>query len=421
TFEQNPDLILLDYLLPDLRGDEVSSRLNEDQSTARIPVVFVSSFAADLEQTKSKSANVSGILNKPFTSDLLLKAVEQHLLKIAPEESVAPEAAFEIATSSEFTNVSGPEVQPAPAIAFSSVPNDAAFAPAQQYEPAHDGFGDPNFLAQAATAPAVGSPGSTTVTNTYFSGDSDFVSLSKALRVIAEKELTGTLRCSWTKENVELYIRDGNVVLVTTRDANLYCSEEPITLVNIDPELLARARATQSQDGCPLFITLAREGLIPRDPALQLVQHYGEKLFAKLWTASRVRLAFEQTIDLPDFTRDVSSENDIEHWMLRTLRFVQMEDVADKTNYDVSWIPTYTRCGVENVEKLQLSAKEAQFASQFNGARSLAEIARNLRVDRKFARLALFRFIELEAVECWPPLLRKRRAGGVWAKHRAER
>ena len=421
TFEQNPDLILLDYLLPDLRGDEVSSRLNEDQSTARIPVVFVSSFAADLEQTKSKSANVSGILNKPFTSDLLLKAVEQHLLKIAPEESVAPEAAFEIATSSEFTNVSGPEVQPAPAIAFSSVPNDAAFAPAQQYEPAHDGFGDPNFLAQAATAPAVGSPGSTTVTNTYFSGDSDFVSLSKALRVIAEKELTGTLRCSWTKENVELYIRDGNVVLVTTRDANLYCSEEPITLVNIDPELLARARATQSQDGCPLFITLAREGLIPRDPALQLVQHYGEKLFAKLWTASRVRLAFEQTIDLPDFTRDVSSEIDIEHWMLRTLRFVQVEDVADKTNYDVSWIPTYTRCGVENVEKLQLSAKEAQFASQFNGARSLAEIARNLRVDRKFARLALFRFIELEAVECWPPLLRKRRAGGVWAKGRAER
>ena len=411
TSEQNPDLILLDYLLPDLRGDEVSSRLSQDQSTARIPVVFVSSFAADLEQTQSKSANVSGILNKPFTADLLLKAVEQHLPKIAREEAVASEAAVEIATSSEFTNVSGPEVQPAPAIAFSPVPNDAAFAPAQQYEPAHDGFGDPNFLAQAATAPAVGSPGSTTVTNTYFSGDSDFVSLSKALRVIAEKELTGTLRCSWTKENVELYIRDGNVVLVTTRDANLYCSEEPITLVNIDPELLARARATQSQDGCPLFITLATGGLIPRDPALQLVQHYGEKLFAQLWTASRVRLAFEQTSDLPDFTRDVSSENDIEHWMLRTLRFVQVEDVAHKTNYDVSWIPTYTRCGVENVEKLQLSAKEAQFASQFNGARSLAEIARNLRVDRKFARLALFRFVELEAVECWPPLLRKRRTG----------
>ena len=102
-----------------------------------------------------------------------------------------------------------------------------------------------------------------------------FPSLS-ALRGIAERKLTGTLRCSWTKENVELYTRAGEVVLVTTRDAELYCSEEPITLVNIDPEFLAQARATQSQNGCPLFITLAGEDLILRDPALQLVQHYGQ-------------------------------------------------------------------------------------------------------------------------------------------------
>ena len=228
TSEQNPDLILLDYLLPDLRGDEVISRLNEDQSTARIPVVFVSSFAADLEQTQSRSANVSGILNKPFTSDLLLKAVEQHLPKIAPEEAVPAEAAFEIATSSEFTNVSGPEVEPALPIAFSPPRNDAAFAPAQQQEPAHSSFGDPNFLAQPATDRGVGSGASTSVTNTYFSGDTDFVSLGKALRVIAEKELTGTLRCSWTKENVELYTRDGNVVLVTTRGVDLYSSLHPL-------------------------------------------------------------------------------------------------------------------------------------------------------------------------------------------------
>jgi len=113
-YEQNPDLILLDYLLPDLRGDEVSCRLRENESTAGIPVVFVSGFGADLEQAQSKSANVLGILNKPFTSDLLLEAVEQHLPKIAPEQAVAAEAAFKLATSSEFANVIGPEIEPAP-------------------------------------------------------------------------------------------------------------------------------------------------------------------------------------------------------------------------------------------------------------------------------------------------------------------
>jgi DNA-binding response OmpR family regulator len=400
TYEQTPDLILLDYLLPDLRGDEVSRRLSNDESTARIPVVFVSSFAADLEQTQTKSSNVLGVLNKPFTSDLLLEAVEQHLPKI---EGSPAEAAFERTTNSEFTNVIGPEVEPARPVASPPLRNDAALASAQPCELAHSGFGNPNLLAEPVADRGVGSVGSASAAKIFFSGDTDFVSFARVLRIIAQKELNGTLRCSWTKEDVELYARDGRVVLVTTRDAELYYSEVPITLVSIDPGDLARARATQSQNGCPVFITLAGEGRILRHPALQLVGHYGQELFAHLWTASQVRFAFEQTNDLPDFTRDLSSENDMEDWMLRTLRFVEVEDIADKRNYDVSWIPTYTRHGRERVEKLQLSVKEAQFISQFDGARSIAQVAHNLRLDLKFARLIVFRFVELEAVELWPP------------------
>ncbi|PYL92401.1 MAG: hypothetical protein DMF16_00340, partial [Verrucomicrobia bacterium] len=55
TRQQKPDLILLDYLLPDLRGDEVSRRLSEDESTAHIPVIFMSGFAADLGDAQARS------------------------------------------------------------------------------------------------------------------------------------------------------------------------------------------------------------------------------------------------------------------------------------------------------------------------------------------------------------------------------
>src|SRR5207302_4689974 len=126
------------------------------------------------------------------------------------------------------------------------------------------------------------------------------------------------------------------------------------------------------------------------------------KLFARQWSAPRLRFAFEQTGELPDFTNDVPPDDDIEHWMLSTLRFVQAQDVADKAKYDPTWIPAYTRDGFERIQKLRLTVAEAQFASQFNGARSIAQIARNLRLDLKFARLTLFRFVELEIVECWP-------------------
>jgi hypothetical protein len=66
-------------------------------------------------------------------------------------------------------------------------------------------------------------------------------------------------------------------------------------------------------------------------------------------------------------------------------------------------VPAYTRDGYQRVQELRLTVAEAQFASQFNGVRSIAQIAKNLRLDFKFARLTLFRFLALEVVECWPP------------------
>ena len=72
---------------------------------------------------------------------------------------------------------------------------------------------------------------------------------------------------------------------------------------------------------------------------------------------------------------------------------------------DASSIPAYTRDGYDRVQQLRLTVAEAQFASQFNGSRSIAQITKNLRLDIKFARLTLFRFLALEIVECWPAQL----------------
>ena len=388
--QQKPDLILLDYLLPDLPGDEVSHRLSEDESTAHIPVLFMSGFGTDLEGAQARSENVLGILHKPFTSDSLLKVVEENLSR---EEGAGP------AMRSEFTNVVSPGDEGTSVVTFSPLWNEPASVSSQENEQTHSGFDDLDFPSQPQ--PALFESGA--LENVYFSGDTGFFSFSRALRVVGREKLTGTLRSAGTRENVDLHTREGKVVLVTTRDAEGYCAEAPVTLVNIDPDRVAAARETQTQTGCPLFITLVREDLILRDPALQLVQHYGQKLFAQQWSAPRVRFAFEQTSELPDFSNDIPAEDDIEHWMLNTLRFVQAQDVADKANYDPAWIPAYTRDGFERIQKLRLTVAEAQFASQFNGTRSIAQIARNLRLDLKFAHLTLFRFVELEIVECWPP------------------
>jgi hypothetical protein len=96
----------------------------------------------------------------------------------------------------------------------------------------------------------------------------------------------------------------------------------------------------------------------------------------------------------------MSGEPNVSDWALETLRLVQNRD--QPANFDATSIPAYTKDGFEQVQKFRLTSDEAQFASQFNGARSVQQISKNLRLDLKSVRQLLFRFLSLEIVECWP-------------------
>src|SRR5256712_1263740 len=403
-----PDLILLDFILPDMKGDEVCRRLLENPGTAAIPVVYMSGYGAEVQASRSENSNVIGFLNKPFTSDLLIQTVETHMPRkseepeptqpSAAEPTPATEAEFPVEQEAEFpveqepayreASEVGPEITqteetpwwtPAPATDMPTAATPAAFEPAaeQSYVPDESLTGD-----------------------AYFCGDTRFFSLNRALQIIATQKLTGTLRFFWDKQPVELWTQSGQVLFATSRDPDLYCPEAPVTLSNVDPDRIAAARAQQQETGCPLFVTLAQENLILHEPAMQLTQHHGQKLFAELWSAPCVRFSFQQG-GLSDFATALPAELDVDQWALATLRFVQFPQLGDRAYYDPTSVPAYTRDGFESWQHLRLTVAEAQFASQFNAARSVQQIAKNLRLDLKFASVTLFRFLALEIVECW--------------------
>lgn len=72
-----PDLILLDYLLPDINGDEVFAQLRRNQVTQHIPVVIVSADVMPATVDKMMKAGVDDFLNKPLDIDKLVEVVEQ--------------------------------------------------------------------------------------------------------------------------------------------------------------------------------------------------------------------------------------------------------------------------------------------------------------------------------------------------------
>jgi len=77
--EENPDVILLDINMPSMDGYKVCSRLQEEEATSLIPVIFLTALESD--KNKAKAFSVGGVdyLVKPIKKDSLLPIIEKHL------------------------------------------------------------------------------------------------------------------------------------------------------------------------------------------------------------------------------------------------------------------------------------------------------------------------------------------------------
>jgi len=64
--EVKPDLILLDYLMPELDGAALFHRLQADAELSRIPVVFLTAVMSGPESRNLSQLGAAGILIKPF-------------------------------------------------------------------------------------------------------------------------------------------------------------------------------------------------------------------------------------------------------------------------------------------------------------------------------------------------------------------
>jgi len=64
--QEQPDLILLDVMMPEMDGYETCRRLKANPATAAIPVVFLSARAQQSEIQKGRELGAIGYLVKPF-------------------------------------------------------------------------------------------------------------------------------------------------------------------------------------------------------------------------------------------------------------------------------------------------------------------------------------------------------------------
>jgi CheY-like chemotaxis protein len=346
--ETKPDLILLDYILPDINGDIVCERLLTNPATSGTGVVLMSSNVEDIKRTTAAYANVIKSIAKPFTPQLLGDTVRQIL-----REKLAP------------------------------LPLSAASSPEPAPEPSR---------------------------GIAFAGNSDGFPLHRALLAIQRDQLTGVLRIHPTQGQgaLEIYAREGGIAVATTRDVEGSFKRHPFQFHVNDEQAkaLEEAKRTQAETGCPVFLSLSRAGMVRPERAAGLCREYGQRLAYSMWTAGRVSYEFENMAELPEFVLAVAngSSPKVEDWMLSSLRHVGDECLDAIAWGDLTGIPIYTREGYERISQIPVTEEEALFLGQI-GEVTLQGIANRLSISAERAQRILYRFLCLGIFEYWPAAL----------------
>jgi twitching motility two-component system response regulator PilH len=73
--EEQPNVILMDIVMPGMSGFQTTRKLSKDQSTHDIPVIFVSTKASDTDRLWGMRQGATAFVTKPVNPDLLFTAI----------------------------------------------------------------------------------------------------------------------------------------------------------------------------------------------------------------------------------------------------------------------------------------------------------------------------------------------------------
>lgn len=76
---ENPDLLILDLMLPDIEGYEVAERLRAMPSFAKLPILILSARTDQASINRAEQAGASAYLTKPVKFPVLLAEIERLL------------------------------------------------------------------------------------------------------------------------------------------------------------------------------------------------------------------------------------------------------------------------------------------------------------------------------------------------------
>ncbi len=83
--ESKPDLILLDWMLPDISGIDLARRLKRDDLSQSIPIIMLTARAEEGDKLRGFEIGVDDYVTKPFSTRELIARINAVLRRVDPQ------------------------------------------------------------------------------------------------------------------------------------------------------------------------------------------------------------------------------------------------------------------------------------------------------------------------------------------------
>lgn len=320
ALRNRPDLVLLDYVLPDMKGLDVAHSLWADGRTSSVPIVVMSAKSDDLRVLFRELPSVVEFVGKPFTPSEIAFLVGDVLARFSAE---APGGA-----------APAPAKPAAPVLSFSFAQKETAakamfallrdrFARIPEWMRSLGDAGPALFFARKILTPdlldgllgalaptvhealgAAAPPATRRGSSSVLSGQTSILPLGQLLQSLDASGRTGILRLGHASRRTFLFLQRGHLVLASHDQPEEDLRQSIEDLSQVPQGDLDRARGEQAASGKPLYTTLAEAGLFPATELARVLYQQGKR--ALLAAIEAGPAAFEWT-DVPELPGWVSA------------------------------------------------------------------------------------------------------------------
>lgn len=383
-----PDLILLDFVLPDMRGIDVAQRLGQDARTANIPIILMTAKEENVRELFRGLRAQLEYVSKPFSPEDIVTRVQAILDKqkaatatasLRPSRPPPPASVSlfsfrqkETAAKSLFATLR-PQ--------FTRIPEWMAQLGANQPAPYFARkFLTPELVGQlldvlvpvfkeviggsGPAEPAEEGEGS-------LSGKATGWSPMDILKMIRASGQTGELWLAQGSRKVIVYLRRGEIVLATSHDPVDYYRDARVPLPSLSPEMRERAEGEQRSSGKPFFVTLAERGYLPTTDLASVLQRQGKRVLLDAVEASSVRFFWREKPTHPPYVDAYGMRVSVEQLELERLRRPSgrsgIESRLPKSDTVYERAENFSR----RLREFELSADERRILSLIGGSNSV--------------------------------------------------